>query len=82
MQLLDDQQTIGTAPESAPVEVGPEAVLLALEDHLARLRDQRDQAENEAAAALARANRVSLELIKTSRERTVLRQQLERQSAA
>jgi hypothetical protein len=69
-------------PDPAPVEVSPEAALLALEAHLARLRDEREAAEHEAGAALARANRASVALIAASKQRSALRQQLERQSAA
>ncbi len=78
MQLLETQQ-ITTNASGAPAPLAtysPEGVLLALETHLARLRDEREAAEHEAGAALARANRASVELIATSRERAALLTQI------
>jgi hypothetical protein len=53
----------------------PADPLQALELHLARLRDERDEAERAAGEALARANRLAVEMIATARRRNLLAQE-------
>lgn len=69
------QAAIVEAPASADNEPAPPAPadpLALVERRLAHLRDERDRAEEEAAAALARSNRVARELIDCARERLAL----------
>ncbi len=63
------------------VEISPEASLWALDIQQENLRDERDQAQRQASVALARANRASVALIATSRERAALQQEIARQRA-